>query len=127
VRAAEDLSESGSIELTDDGPLIMVKGTEVSERKRFTVAHEIGHFALGHLTPGKPKFRDFTGNFSSQVSNSEERSANAFAAEMLMPERMIKFIVSEDGITSIEDLARMFGVSQVAMKYRLSNIGLVNA
>lgn len=127
VRVDDLMGESGTIELTDDGPLIFYKGTEIQERRRFTVAHEIGHFALGHLKPGATKCRDFTSNFSSHSVNLEEREANSFAAQLLMPAKVVKFMVTENGITNFQVLAEKFGVSQVAMKYRLNNMGLVNA
>ena len=127
VRIDNSMGESGTIELTADGPLIFHKGTEVAERRRFTVAHEIGHFALGHLKLGTTKYRDFTANFSSNSVNSEEREANSFAAQLLMPAKTLKFMVSVNQITDVDALAKEFGVSQVAMKYRLTNIGLVHA
>ena len=127
VRVDDFMGESGTIELTSDGPLIFYKGTEIAERRRFTVAHEIGHFALGHLKPGATKCRDFTSNFSSNSVNSEEREANSFAAQLLMPAKALKFIVTENQVTDVDVLAKTFGVSQVAMKYRLNNIGLVHA
>ena len=130
VRNNDSMPESGIIELTDSGPVITYNGSEIAERKRFTIAHEIGHFVLGHLKPGSPKFReyrDLSSNFSSRSANPQEREANTFAAQLLMPAKTVKFVVAEKKITDVDELAKVFGVSQVAMKYRLSNIGLIHA
>jgi hypothetical protein len=51
-----------------------------------------------------------------------ERAANDFAAELLMPARMI--FEQYDGSQSAADLADLFCVSQLAMGYRLANLGL---
>ena len=126
VRGDDSLAESGNIELTEAGPVITYNSTEALQRKRFTIAHEIGHFALGHLKPGSPLFRDTPSNFSSQSANTQERDANSFAAQLLMPSKMVKYAVAEKSITDVDSLAETFGVSQVAMKYRLANIGLVH-
>ncbi|MEY4417482.1 MAG: hypothetical protein RIQ53_4775, partial [Pseudomonadota bacterium] len=46
---AEDSPYSGAIWYTDDGlPVIEYKRSELLTRRRFTVAHEIGHFMLQH-------------------------------------------------------------------------------
>lgn len=53
-----------------------------------------------------------------------EVEANRFAAELLMPEAAVRHYV-QHGIISISELARTFAVSEVAMKYRLKNLGIL--
>lgn len=127
VRANPVLPESGMISLVDGKALIEFCSTEAPVRRRFTVAHEIGHFALGHLKAGTTMFRDPAANFSSRSANSLEREANAFAAQMLMPAETLRYAVIQKRMTDVGELANAFGVSQVAMSYRLQNLGLLSA
>ena len=96
--------------------------SDVPERQRFTLAHEIGHHLLGHTKNGK-HFRDNTRNFNSKVFDWNEYSANAFAAELLMPETAVSYFIEKRGINDLQELAHHFQVSTVAMKYRLVNLG----
>lgn len=97
------------------------------ERQNFTIAHEIGHFALGHLTPDKPVFRDTSEVFTGRVKDWQEVEANRFAAELLMPEKLVKSSIQRDGVNRIQDLAARFGVSQSAMHWRLVNLGMLSS
>jgi Zn-dependent peptidase ImmA (M78 family) len=119
------MDESGVIENTENGAVIRYSATEAIVRQRFTVAHEIGHYALGHLNVAGKKYRDTPANFSSGAA-PEERQANAFAAKLLMPEKVVKFAVNEKGFNTLKGLAKLFNVSEVAMKYRLVNMGLLS-
>lgn len=99
---------------------IEYKHSEARVRQRFTIAHELGHFALGHGT--RP--RDTPAVFSSRVSDPLEREANQFAAELLMPEGAVKQIVQSGQFSSLDEVAAVFDVSKVAMSYRLANLGV---
>ncbi len=62
-------------------------------RQRFTIAHELGHFFLHRASStvfvdAAPIF--FRDESSSNGSQREEIEANAFAAELLMPEDAIR-------------------------------------
>lgn len=110
------------------------------KRRRFTVAHEIGHYALEHQREGmfidnadqhfSIMFRDVK---SSTGESLQEREANAFAAAMLMPKSLLIDQISkanfdlsdEDDI--VQQLATLFEVSTQAMTYRLANIGILNS
>lgn len=104
-------------------PMIVFATGEPPVRQRFTIAHELGHHALGHGT----RFRDTTSNFNVYYRDPVEVEANAFAAALLMPSR---YVWSEFNAGRANDVARLadtFGVSQVAMLYRLKNLGIVRA
>lgn len=119
------MSESGYVYLDDElRPRIVFNADEPPVRQRFTIAHELGHHALGHLTPGKREWRDPKENFFSTAYNPKEVAANRFAAELLMPEDAIRVAISE-GTKTISGLARTFHVSEVAMKFRLKNLGML--
>lgn len=92
-------------------------------RQRFTIAHELGHHVLVHhdrfhidLGPtdahGHPPGYDW----------QSERGANDFAAEVLMPTDFVRAAFEKS--PSVSALARTFEVSELAMGYRLLNLGL---
>jgi hypothetical protein len=70
--------------------IIAVKKSIRSEgRKRFTIAHEIGHFVLpGHDGEGSICGQDDIEGWSDR-SNSKEREADDFAAELLIPAAVV--------------------------------------
>jgi Zn-dependent peptidase ImmA (M78 family) len=103
-----------------------VNSTQHEHRQRFTIAHEIGHYLLHsretlhydtqpEFSKGEQFFR------AGNISTLEETEANHFAAELLMPEDLVKKL-TESGTTSIQELAEKFDVSEDAMKYRLANL-----
>ena len=101
-------------------------------RKRFTIAHELGHLILKHhgeFFVDRKLFRD---SISKQGTDKIERDANQFAAELLMPELMIRAQFKETPVQDVDDpeslklLADRFEVSVQAMTIRLANLGLVS-
>lgn len=82
-------------------------------RKRFTVAHEIGHLVLGHTQK----------NYEHTERSLEETEANQFAAELLMPLEILK----EDlrTIKNVKELAKKYIVSEEAMWRRLMETNLL--
>lgn len=100
---------------------------ETQERQRFTIAHELGHYASGHLNNGKVLFRDTTDVFTKRVYDPQEAEANRFAAALLMPEALVRSSIERDGITTIQQLAKRFHVSESAMRWRLVNLGLLSS
>lgn len=91
-------------------------------RKRFTIAHEIGHYVMDHLQSENLSiaFRD---DLSATGVDCEERAANAFAAELLMPSGLVEFVYEQTG--SIIKTAATFAVSSSAIKFRLKNLGVI--
>ncbi|KPZ59554.1 MULTISPECIES: ImmA/IrrE family metallo-endopeptidase [unclassified Pseudoalteromonas] len=115
---------SGLAEINNQGQrVIYCNSTESSNRKRFTLAHELGHHVLNHVNPQNPCFRDDSNTFNSNSSIWQEREANNFAAQLLMPLDAIKTMLFVKGISNIKQLAEMFQVSEAAMYYRLKNLG----
>ena len=119
------LKESGRIQREADGRVfIMVNSNESELRNRFTIAHELGHFNLGHLT-GSAMCRDFPESYGANTQKPEEREANDFAANLLMPADAVRFVIERGYAKSVDDLRMMFRVSEVAMRFRLMNLGLL--
>jgi Zn-dependent peptidase ImmA (M78 family) len=102
------------------GPLIQYNREDSLVRRRFTVAHEIGHFVLDHSDAP----RDDPDMFRASVSSPIERAANQFAAELLMPAQAVKRLALSGRYSTVKELADVFSVSATAMNYRLSNLGL---
>lgn len=101
--------------------VIEVNKNHHPNRQRFTLAHELGHYALQHGNKTDTLYRD-----SDMDSNPDEVEANAFAAEILMPASAIRHLVFNKGVTTIQDLAQQLWVSEQAMLYRLKNLGLIS-
>lgn len=116
-----DPDVAGAIEKRDGQcAAIYLSTDDHPNRKRFTCAHEIGHF----VRHGKEDFEyvDYRDGTASMGVDEEERFANAFAAALLMPEREVRRL---HGMGMHErDMAGAFGVSEAAMVNRLKNLRL---
>jgi Zn-dependent peptidase ImmA (M78 family) len=105
-------------------PRIFLNGADSSNRKRFTCAHEIGHFVKRVDAESDYEYYDFRDSFASSSGiDPEERYANAFAAALLMPKDRLKQMKKE-GLKDLEMAARL-GVSREAMIYRLEALDLL--
>jgi transcriptional regulator with XRE-family HTH domain len=106
------------IELAE-GAVIAVNSRHVNTRQRFTIAHELGHHLLAHTD----RFHVNLGDGAPPEYNYRlERAANEFAADLLMPRSLVAPAFEKNQNTSV--LADMFDVSDIAMGYRLVNLGL---
>lgn len=106
----------GLLQMRNGNPQIFINRNFPIVRQRFTVAHELGHLLRHRLENDKVLFRatDFT-----STTMRDEREANVFAAELLMPESMVRNLVH---LAPVRDLAQMFGVSEQAMAIRIRDI-----
>lgn len=102
---------SGCASIRDGKAEIHVASGHVNARKRFTIAHEIGHLML-HQIPEDGVFRDDT--FSG---SPEEAEANNFAADLLVPLSMLNVCGRKFGY-DVAFLANLFEVSVVTMEIR---------
>ncbi|MCP4004314.1 MAG: ImmA/IrrE family metallo-endopeptidase [bacterium] len=128
---------SGVLVKSDDGTAVIgVNWDHHPNRKRFTIAHEIGHFVLKHeggtfVDKGTyARFRDRDA-YSGKVR--DEREANQFAAALLMPKRLVGEVSQDERVLDPSDdealasLARAFLVSPQAMMFRLQRLGFLKA
>lgn len=81
-------------------PTIGFNGDTSWVRRRFTIAHEIGHLILGHT-------------LECGIDTDGEGEANQFAAELLMPLAILKVDYKKE--PDLEKLAWKYIVSQEAM------------
>ncbi|MGO3518562.1 MAG: ImmA/IrrE family metallo-endopeptidase [Acetobacter cibinongensis] len=101
---------------------IEVNVSEPANRIRFTLAHELGHHFLGH----EASPRDTTKQFNIYNWDPIEVAANKYAAQLLMPASYVRAAVINKSMTSLNALAKAFGVSTVAMKIRLQELGYIS-
>ena len=108
---------------------IWLNGREARQspgRRRFTVAHEIGHwichFERGRFEPQYCRSEDI--GVGIGIGRTREREANAFASQLLMPEVLVRR-EAEALRLNVHALARRFEVSLPAMKVRLSQLSLL--
>ncbi len=101
-------------------PSIVLNAADSANRKRFTCAHEVGHF----LRHGEDEYQyvDKRDAFASAGIGPEEMFANSFAAALLMPAAHVERL-NDQGYKDYE-MAVTFQVSREAMGHRLRNLGL---
>lgn len=84
---------TGMLLVVDGQSLISVKSSiREYPKKRFTVAHEMGHFSIPeHITKERYFFQCTDKDLNNfDKKGGKEAEANEFAAELLMPEEMFK-------------------------------------
>ena len=99
--------------------IICVNANACTERKRFAIAHELGHFCLGH---GSSR-RDAAKPNWYAVNPEDERQANQFAVELLVPAIALKAMIEKRGVKDAAALREAFGVSSQALYDRLKELG----
>jgi Zn-dependent peptidase ImmA (M78 family) len=128
VGLPEDIS--GILDVRNE-PVILINKDHAPHRQRFSIAHELGHFQLHHRmgiihVDKKSYYRD---SKSAEGLDDIEIAANKFAAELLMPEAMVRSELEkhDDFIDMDEDMvfemAKKFNVSTTAMGFRIQNLG----
>lgn len=127
------LNEEVSGELVNLGKeryRISINKNDPYYRKRFTMAHELGHFLLhrGLIGDGVNDSRAYrsvkNGKFYNlNITAAHEAQANRFAANLLMPEDLVRDEY-EKAQGDIVSLSKKFQVSKAAMTYVLNNLGL---
>jgi Zn-dependent peptidase ImmA (M78 family) len=99
-------------------------------RKRFTIAHEIGHYLL-HLQDKDGEFADHEADLfrvepgegpAMSAPRQQEIEANRFAAALLMDGELVRSHWSK--LRSMKAMSRLFNVSESAMGYRIGALGL---
>lgn len=106
---------------------IFINGEESVPRKTFTIAHELGHWIL-HKEIIKENSSLYSvlmrSNFNKEEHTNLEKEANFFAANLLLPEKLIRKYINISN--SILELSYIFGVSNEFMKNRLKFLGYIH-
>lgn len=98
------------------GYAIYANGRHPVTRRRFTIAHELGHFYLHRELIGDGITDD--GLYRSRLRGRFESQANRFAANLLMPRKLVWEFIAQ-GVDTVEELAEKFEVSKSAMSIQL--------
>ena len=127
----------------DEAPKILVDNNASTSRKRFTIAHELGHYverfsasdAPNQKIPGHLGFSDesmvsdekILGGIMPIGSRTPDQSprelfADYFACCLLIPENEVQGFVGLG--MNIDDVATYFGVSAATMRNRLNDLGI---
>ena len=92
-----------------NGELHIFTDSEQSvQRQRYTIAHEIGHYLLGHLDP-------------AAQSEHMEYAADRFAADLLMPACVLWGL----DVHTPEEIARLCRVSMQAARIRAERMAVL--
>lgn len=110
--------------------VIFINSQHSINRRLFTLAHEFAHvvFHLGRADRKTNKRVDTVVSIASH-RDPQEKEANAFASEFLMPKRDVEELVNTFGArlrdpASLQAVARHFNVSRDAIFYRLTQLGV---
>ncbi|MDD6174067.1 MAG: ImmA/IrrE family metallo-endopeptidase [Elusimicrobia bacterium] len=102
---------------------IIVNVADSPNRRNFTIAHELGHYLLGHAD--KPDYEVLYRRPIADTSNKPmEQEANCFAANLLVPKQMLQKYISDYPFINNEQLARIFGVSSDVIGFRRQILGV---
>lgn len=98
-----------------DIPVLAVRAQNDLVRKRFTIAHELGHIML---------------DFSATEEQSQERFCHSFAGALLLPENIIYAELgkqrSKVTLWELKKLKGIYGISIQAIMARAHNLGIIS-
>lgn len=135
---------SGVLLVEGDERHVFVNKAHSSNRQRFSIAHELGHFVLHHKhgdrlhidthyglyqragTAGSDAYRQP----GSRTTPQQEREANQFASALLMPAELVVAAAEDKDLwdeVDVAALASLFHVSEQAMAIRLQQLGIMNS
>jgi hypothetical protein len=120
-------SISGLIEAYGGGYRIVVNSNHSLARRRFTAAHELGHYVyhrdmIGDGIVDDAAYRsERIGQYNSKIAREFETQANRFAAIILMPSTLLDQLQIQG--VPVPEMARRLQVSEQALRIRL---GLTN-
>lgn len=111
----------GMIHIEGGDKVIGVNENHPKNMQRFTIAHEIGHYLSGHQHYENTFIDDEKRYFDPHFH--QEKEADIFAAELLMPKDWLIKDVEKYGLDTPK-LAEIYEVSEQAMWIRLTSSGL---
>lgn len=138
--AEDNLSGFLLRDLSRHKAVIGINSNHHVNRQRFTIAHELGHFFLhegekmhvDRLVDVRGfQVRNLRNKESSKGISVEEKEANLFAAELLMPANFLKQDVPEIDLLDLFDedglknLAEKYQVSIQALTFRLAYLDYI--
>lgn len=123
----ENMSD-GSVRRQGDGFVIYVSPFQSEERRKFTIAHELGHLFLhmGYKINEELWNRQEKATYYRAGDSLVEYQANEFAAALLMPRNKYKEIMDKNTVGNMVEtvgIANYFGVSVSAASNRGKFLG----
>lgn len=113
-----DSNAIGKITIEQSNAEIVLNKKELNIcKKRFTLAHELGHWHLYHLENKTDLVTEYSNHKQTSI---KEIYANRFATSILVPRRIFKNILQST--RDIPTLAQVFQVPENAIKYRIISI-----
>lgn len=106
----------------EDTRILVDSGIGYETRKRFTVAHEIGHFFMPHHQA--EVFRCVGRDIQSYKSNKkQENEANEFAAELLLPTAELdSLLLHPPTMDLIQEFSELYGTSLTATAVKIAEV-----
>lgn len=102
---------SGILVIVDKEATIGFNNTQHWHRRRFTIAHEIGHLLMGHTCNSEDR------------DSTKEIESNQFAAELLIPLAYIKKDFKD--FPNLDELSKRYAVSKEALTRHLIDCRLL--
>lgn len=130
VVSEDDLDKEGYlVPLGVHGAELIIRRRDSIPRKRFTIAHELGHWVLAHLKSGVLAFgssnsRPISFNAEHKRRTPEEIWCNRFAASLLIPKNDLSDYLRNKDHGVARQIARghlAFGVSEETFLLRVTN------
>lgn len=112
-------------EKNDDAPQIIVNKAINANQMTFTIAHELAHYLLHREYAKSNDYQVMPrNNFYPEGRSKEEKEADCFAANLLVPENMLRKYSAYSSVGSIEQLAKMFAVPKDVILDRMRSLGI---
>ncbi|QIG65879.1 ImmA/IrrE family metallopeptidase [Ochrobactrum phage vB_OspM_OC] len=99
-----------------DSTTVEINRNHSARRKRYAMAHMLGHITLHHPLP-------IIEDASAYMANNpsfEEWQANVFALSLLIPEKTFDMYVRKLGYEDISKIAEICGVGEVAIRAKFT-------
>ncbi len=106
-------SESAVIIEKDGAYVIFYNQSEPDYRVRFSIIHEYAHYIFGH---------QLNLQNTDTLYHTQEIEANCFAAQLLMPEQILRECQKRGIRLSLDFIIKSFGVSDEAAEKRLNTL-----
>lgn len=102
---------------------LLYRQGETKNRNRFTLAHELAHCCLTHLNDCQMPYIEY--RHEGAITDPHEIEANIFAGALLVPDKELRKVLSNeypDSLPHVTRLSEMFAVSLNVMKGRLRHL-----
>lgn len=110
-------SESAVLMKYHDKKIIFYDESKPLPHINFSNIHELGHDDMGHI---------MSKNISKELYNKQEIETNFYAAQILMPEQLLRHLQHRGVSITVPFLINNFGVSKLAAEKRITTLDKTN-